>query len=105
MGYIIPPANLKRLEFEDKYVKPRMSNYEERVHIESSPNVYVYINHFDVRSNQASDMVIENIVGGKLLSRTSVEIANYLPDSNRWQLRNYKTQTLNPLGETRNNFV
>lgn len=72
-GYIIPPANKTRLEFENQYVKRFKSENVRNVQLEVEKGVILYIDHFDANSKTGYRTSMEKFDGKKLVSRMTAE--------------------------------
>ncbi|MBQ0024277.1 MAG: LptF/LptG family permease [Bacteroidales bacterium] len=88
--YIIPPANKTRLDFEDKYVRPKdvVSN-QRNIHYQVSPGEFMYVEQFSTWSNTAYRFTLEKIEDDKLVSKLSAESAAWDTTFNGWRLHNY----------------
>ncbi len=98
-SYVIPPANLRRISFEDQYYKSRRVTQNSNIHVELEPGVYFFLRTFRESTMSGTDMVLEKFDGEVLLSRTTAKTVKFLPDSSRWQMNKYMTRTFNESGE------
>jgi len=88
--YVIPPANQKRLDFENKYIKKQaVANGGRNVHYQLSPGEFVYVEQFSQWSNSAYKFTLETIKDGRLKSKLSAENAAWDTTFNGWKLSNY----------------
>ena len=88
--YIIPPADHKRLEFENKYIKPQATtNNQRNIHYQIKPGEFVYVEQFSQWSNTAYKFTLETIKDGVLESKLSAESAQWDTTFQGWRLRNY----------------
>lgn len=88
--YIIPPANHKRLEFENKYIKTqKTANNQRDIHYQISPGEFVYIEQFSQWSNTAYRFTLETIEDGGIKKKLSAESASWDTTFCGWKLRNY----------------
>lgn len=91
-GYVIPPGNDIRLDFESKYIDhiPVESSMR-NVQMWLSENDVAYMERFDVPYNTGYKCSIDHFEDKKLKSRTIASIAEY--DANgKWLLRHYLTR-------------
>ncbi len=92
---IIPKANIKRIGFENTYIKPgRGQTYEDNIFIQESPGTYVYIRGFDGKRNMANYFAIERYEGSTVTAilETGDKI-QYNPQTKRWSSDRYITRT------------
>lgn len=89
--YIIPPANQKRLDFENKYIKPQtvVANTKRDIHYQLSPGEFVYVGQFSSAANTAYGFTLERMENGRLVSKLSATSAGWDTTFHGWKLRNY----------------
>ena len=89
--YIIPPANQKRLDFENKYIKAQsiVANTQRNIHYQLSPGEYVYFGQFSSASNTAYGFTLERVEHNRIVSKLSATSAAWDTSFNGWRLRNY----------------
>jgi lipopolysaccharide export system permease protein len=87
-SYIIPPGNVKRLDFENEYVKPRKTNYDSHLQIQVEPGVNAYFDWFDEPSRSGRGFSLERFENKKLVSRLTARSITY--DSlYHWTINDY----------------
>lgn len=88
--YIIPPANAKRLDFENQYIKTQKTASNQRdIHYQISPGEFVYVEQFSAWSNTAYKFTLETIENDRLVSKLSAESAQWDSTLCGWKLQNY----------------
>lgn len=89
--YIIPPANQKRLDFENKYIKAQniVANTQRNIHYQIAPGEFVYVGQFSSATNTAYGFTLERIENKQLLSKLSATSAAWDTTFQGWRLRNY----------------
>lgn len=89
--YIIPPANQKRLDFENKYIKPQsiVANTQRNIHYQIAPGEFVYFGQFSSASNTAYGFTLERIENNRIVSKLSATSAAWDTTFQGWRLRNY----------------
>ncbi|WP_430811331.1 MULTISPECIES: LptF/LptG family permease [unclassified Carboxylicivirga] len=88
-GYVIPPANQTRIQFENVYVKNRPSKGLDKIHMQIEPGVFVYMDKYRTYSGNGEHFSIEKYDGKTMVSKLSSRYARYDTTSGRWQLKNY----------------
>lgn len=68
-AYIIPPANITRINFQNKYIKDKSVNYARNVQLEVEDGVFAYFDRFDASSSMGYHFSLEHFEGKKLVSR------------------------------------
>ena len=89
--YIIPPANQKRLDFENKYIKAQkvVANDKRNIHYQLSPGEFVFVGQFSSMANTAYGFTLERIENNQVTSKLSASSATWDTTFNGWHLRNY----------------
>lgn len=87
--WVIPRSNVKRIEFELKYVKSRNSLSSTNVHYQIDPGKFVSVESFSSWNNTAYDFTLEDIEDNKLVKKISAEKAVWDSTFNGWRLKNY----------------
>lgn len=89
-NFVIPKANLKRLEFEEKYYKPGRRATSENVHRQLAPNVFMYMGSFNPISNRGQNFTLDKFDdNGKLVSKLSAFSVTYDTAVKKWTALNY----------------
>lgn len=91
MNFVIPEANLERMNFEDKYYKPRTRQTSiANLHRQIYPNVYLYMESYNPQSARGRNLTIEKFDNnGKLLSKLSAPTVAWDSVSGKWMALNY----------------
>lgn len=88
--YVIPPANIKRSVFEDKYIGKQKTTAGNRdIHYQIAPGQFVYVEQFSSWANTAYHFSLETIEDNVVKSRLSAESAEWDSTACCWKLRNY----------------
>ena len=87
--WVIPRANVKRINFELKYVKHRNSLSSNNVHYQIDPGKFVSVESFSSWNNTAYDFTLEDIEDNKLIRKISAEKAVWDSTLGGWKLKNY----------------
>lgn len=98
-GYIIPPATIKMIDFEDKYIKKKKLDNARNVQMEVEKGVIMYIERYEVAENTGYRFSLEKFEDKKLTSRLTAETARW--DSARhWKLGNYLQRDFDGMRES-----
>jgi lipopolysaccharide export system permease protein len=90
-NFVIPHANLVRMDFEDKYYRSqgRRMNVE-NIHRQEFKNTYVYMESYSPIYLRGRNFTIEKFDdNGKLISKLSAPTALWDTTSSKWSLLNY----------------
>lgn len=89
-NYLIPPTNVKRIAYTNKYVRNKKVNTGLDIQLMASPGVVVYIGRFENSTKTGYRFSLDKFDGKKLVSRLTAQTADY--DSTRlyhWTVNNY----------------
>lgn len=89
-NYLIPPTNVKRIAYTNKYVKNKRIDYGTNIQLQVKPGVVAYMSRFDNTTKTGYNFSLDRFEGKSLVSRLTANSVSY--DSlktYRWTLRNY----------------
>ncbi|MCH5213804.1 MAG: LptF/LptG family permease [Muribaculaceae bacterium] len=95
-NFIIPPTNINRINFTNKYVKNKSVESRSNIQLEVSPGVIAFMGRYERSNNTAYSFTLDKYDGLTLVSRLSARTARY--DSTRnyhWTLTNYQIHDFN----------
>ncbi|MFB6320356.1 LptF/LptG family permease [Saccharicrinis sp. FJH54] len=98
-SYVIPPANMKRLIFEDNYYKQRKKEDTQNIHVEIEPGLFISINRFSFRSKIARNIYLERFDGKKLVSRLEATSGKFDEETGKWKFNDYEIRNFEPWKE------
>lgn len=88
--FVIPRANLKRVQFEATYTKlDRRNLNSSNVHYQLHPGQFVYVESFSTWNNTAYNFTLEDIRDNKLVRKISAETAVWDSTFGGWTLKKY----------------
>ncbi len=99
-GYVIPPANRTRLDFEDKYVKSFKNEIAVGIQMEVKPGEILYIERFEHSENRGFHVSLEKFNGRALVSRTTGENIEWTPEDSVWHIGQWMTRDFEGVFET-----
>ena len=96
--YVIPESNKTRIDFEDRYIRNKYENWEKDIHRQVRPGMFVYMESFNVNTDNAFRFSIEKYEDGKLKSKLTSDFACWDSLKNQWTVYNYFIRELKPDG-------
>ncbi|MDD6889158.1 MAG: LptF/LptG family permease [Bacteroidales bacterium] len=87
-AYIIPPANVKRIEYTNTYVKNKRVDYGSNIMLQASPGEIAFFQRYDNTSKTGYKFSLERFENKKLVSRLTAQTVKYDTAYN-WQVRDY----------------
>lgn len=90
-NFVIPHANLVRMDFEDKYYRPQGRRlHVENIHRQVSKNVYVYLESYNPTYFRGNRFTVEKFDDkGQLVSKLSSETVLWDTSMSKWGVLDY----------------
>ena len=93
-AYIIPPANIERIEFTNTYVKNKRVEYGNNIMLQVAPGQIAYMSRYDNTTRIGYKFSLESFENKKLKSRLSAQTIKWDTAYN-WQVRDYEIRDFN----------
>jgi lipopolysaccharide export system permease protein len=87
-SYIIPPGNVKRIEFENKYVRNKKIDYGRNIQLKVEPDVIAYFDQFDNSSHTGRGFSLERFDDKELVSRLTAKSITW-DSAYHWSITDY----------------
>jgi len=98
-AYVIPPANVQRIAYTNKWVKNKEVVYGDNIQLQVKPGVMAYMSRYDNTTRSGFRFSLEEFDGNTLKSRLTAETIKY--DSvGLWTVRKYTIRRFNGIKET-----
>ncbi len=99
-NYVIPPGNIKRASYLNKYVKNRAVETGVDIQLMASPGVVVYIGRFENPTKTGYRFSLDKFNGKELVSRLTAQSIIYDTTRNyHWTVKNYMIRDFNGMTE------
>ena len=98
-NFVIPPANAKRLAFEDRYLRNAKTHHERNIHMQISQGTYVYVESFNTETNTGYPFSLEKINNAGLYYKLTSDYIRYDSTTGKWRIQNYFIRTMSGLNE------
>jgi lipopolysaccharide export system permease protein len=87
-SFVIPPGNVKRIEFENRYVRNKSVDYASNIQLKVEPGIIARFNNFDNSTRRGKGFSLERFENKKLVSRlTAREI--FWDSLYHWHVNDY----------------
>jgi lipopolysaccharide export system permease protein len=98
--FVIPHANVKRLDFEEHYIHSAPKSVTERdIHRQIQPGVYIYMESYSTMSDIGHKFSMEKYEDGQLVSKLISDYIKWDSAIDKWVIRNYYIRDINGLNE------
>jgi len=87
-SYVIPPANITRNDFHDKYIRSIRTTYFSNIQLEVEPGIIAYFDRFDSNRSTGYRFSLEQFEDKKLKSRMTAERIVW-DSAYHWSVENY----------------
>lgn len=99
-SFIIPPANVTRINFQNKYFRDKSVTYASGVQMQVEKDVIVYIESFDNKTNSGRNLALDKFENKELKSRLIAKRMEYNKDSiYHWILYDYSIRSFEGMRE------
>lgn len=98
-AYIIPPANVERIAYYNKWIKNKRVDYGTNIQLQVSPGVVAYMAQYDNISKTGYKFSLDKFENKQLRSRLSAKSIKYDTLYN-WTVREYTIRDFKGLRET-----
>lgn len=99
-NYIIPPGNVKRIAYTNKYVRNKSVETGVDIQLMASPGVVVYIGRFENSTKTGYRFSLDKFKGKELVSRLTAQTATYDTTKNyHWIIRDYMIRDFDGMSE------
>lgn len=100
-SYVIPKGSATRLNFEDKYVKPKKKSSVRNVRLEVEDGVIAYIDNYQNYNKTGHRFSLDKFDGKKLVSQLSARRIVYDTTSvNKWTIHDYMIREIDDMNES-----
>ena len=97
-SYVIPPANVSRIEFQNKYVKNKKVDYASNIQLQVEPGVIAYMSRYDNNTKTGYRFSLEKFEGKILKSRLTAQTVTY-DSAYHWIIKDYMIRNFNGMRE------
>lgn len=91
-NYVIPPGTKMRLDFENKYIRNKRTEYASAIQLELQPGQILFISNYTRSTKRAYDVAIDRFDKGDLVGRLTASSASY-DTLGRWKLYDYRDRS------------
>ena len=99
-SYVIPKGSVTRLNFEDRYIKPKKQNTARNVQLEVDSGVIAYIDNYNNAMKTGNRFSLDKFVDKKLVSHLTARRVTYDTTTvHKWTIHDYMIRELDGLKE------
>ena len=98
-SFIIPPANITRIKFQNEYVKNKETTYARNSQLMVEPDIFAYIERYDNKTKTGYRFSLERFDDKKLISRLTAKSIKY-DSAYQWQIKDYMIRNFDGMTET-----
>ena len=103
-GWVIPHSNADRLVFEMTYFQNKYYFESRNVHMQTSPNVYLYIQTFNNQSNTGYQFSLEKFDDNNMLvEKLTADNIQWDSVQHKWKLRYWKRRMIDEIFQVKSN--
>lgn len=94
IGWVIPKANITRVDFEIRYTNKQYYYDEKNTHVRLDSNNYAYINRYNNVINVGYDFTLERFENKELVEKFMTQRIDWDSTINKWHINKYSIRTL-----------
>lgn len=99
-NYIVPPTNIKKIAYTNKYVKNKKVESNVNIQLQVKPGVVAYIGRFEDHSKMGYRFSLDHFQNKELVSRLTASTAQYdTTKTYHWILRDYMIRDFDGMNE------
>ena len=98
-SFIIPPSNVKRVQFEDTYVRKKSVDYASKIQLQAAPGVIAYFGSYDNSTKTGYSFSLDKFNNNHLESRLTANKIEY-DSAYHWTIKDYQIRDFQGLEET-----
>lgn len=99
-NYIVPPTNIKRIDYTNKYVKNKKVESNTNIQLKITPDVVAYIGRFESNNKTGYRFSLYHFDGKELISRMTAQSARYdTTQMYHWILSDYMIRDFDGMNE------
>ena len=100
-GYVIPKGSVTRIDFEDKYYKPRKKSTARNIQLEVDSGVIAYIDRYENVSKTGYRFSLDKFKGKQLVSHLTARAITYdTTQVHRWKVKDYMIREMDGMKES-----
>ena len=99
-NFMIPVANENRREFKNTYMENLKKNKDRNIHLQIEPNVFIYVENYNITSNRGRKFTLEHFKDGQLVYKLFSSNLEWKEETKSWELGDYYIREFNDVDET-----
>lgn len=97
-SFIIPPSNVKRINFENQYVRKKSVDYASKIQMQAAPGVIAYFGSYDAINKTGYNFSLDQFDENRLESRLTARKILY-DSAYHWTIKDYQIRDFEGLEE------
>lgn len=97
-SFIIPPSNVKRIDFENKYIRKKSVDYASKIQMQAAPGVIAYFGSYDNATKTGYNFSLDEFKDNQLVSRLTANKIMY-DSAFHWTIKDYQIRDFEGLEE------
>lgn len=96
-GWVIPQSNRSRLAFEIQYLNKAYYFDQRNVHMQIEPNVYFYLQNYNVNTNTGYQFSLERFEDNRLVDKLTADNITWDSIEHKWTLKFWKRKRVDSI--------
>jgi lipopolysaccharide export system permease protein len=99
-GWMIPNSNKERLAFEVQYLKSKYYFDKKNIHIQVSPNVYLYMQSYNNSNQTGYHFTLEKFEDNKLIEKLEANRIQWDTTKQKWVMKEWRLRKIENIFHT-----
>jgi lipopolysaccharide export system permease protein len=99
-NFVLPPANKKRVDFEEKYFYNDRVVRTRNIHMQLRPGVFVFMENYNERVKTGWNFSLERVENGKLVYKLKADDARWNEEIGGWTLGKHSIRRIEGVRES-----
>lgn len=96
-GWLIPHSNRDRLAFEMQYFQNKYYFERRNVHMQTAPNVFLYIQNYNNQSNTGYQFSLERFKDNRLVEKLTADNIQWDSTKHKWTIKYWKRKKVDDI--------
>jgi lipopolysaccharide export system permease protein len=99
-NFVIPHANQRRLDFEEKYIRNAYAYNDRNIHRQIEPGTFAYMEGFNTKQRTGYRFSMEKFKNNRMYYRMNADHITWDTIKSQWRISNYNVRVFKDMKET-----
>lgn len=99
-NFVIPHANKRRIDFEERYVRNQFHNTDRHIHRQIGTGTFMYMERYDNQDNIGYQFSLEKLHDGKMYYKMMADFVQWDSIKKKWTVNNFFVRSIGDMTES-----